>query len=237
MALYGALFSVPIFAGSILHYTSQQVGLLLLPGALASAFTMPIAARLSRSMDARLMLAMGALVLVTALFLLGGLSPLTSDDDLFVPLLVRAFGTVMMFLPLQLAAIGPIPRKDVAAATGFFNLTRQLGGSVGVALLSTMLEKREAFHRAVLVEKLNATSALTLDRAAAYTQLMLSKGFDLDTARAKALALLDGIVNVQSAVLSFGDTFRATALLVVLTLPLVLLLGRPPRGATVSAGH
>jgi len=154
-----------------------------------------------------------------------------------VPLLVRAFGTVMMFLPLQLAAIGPIPKKDVAAATGFFNLTRQLGGATGVALLSTLLEKREAFHRAIIVEKVSANGVMTLDRLNAYTQAMLAKGFPLEAAKAKALAMLDGIVNVQAAVLSFGDTFRATALLIVVTLPLVLLLGKPPKSASVSVGH
>jgi len=237
MALYGALFAVPIFAGTILHYTSQQVGMLLLPGALASAVAMPIAAKLSRKMDARVMLGMGAAILISSMFMLSDLNPSTSGEDLFVPLLVRAFGTVMMFLPLQLAAIGPIPKKDVAAATGFFNLTRQLGGATGVALLSTLLEKREAFHRAIIVEKVSANGVMTLDRLNAYTQAMLAKGFPLEAAKAKALAMLDGIVNVQAAVLSFGDTFRATALLIVVTLPLVLLLGKPPKSASVPSGH
>ena len=134
-------------------------------------------------------------------------------------------------------AIGPVPKEKVAAATGFFNLTRQLGGATGVALLSTLLEKREAFHRAVIVEKLGAGAQRTLDRVNLYTQAMIAKGFTPEVAKQKALGMLDGAVNVQAAVLSFGDTFWATAVLVLLTLPLVLLLGKPPKGAAVSSGH
>ena len=237
IALYGTLFSIPIFASSVLHYTSQQVGMLLLPGAIASAVAMPIAAKLASKIDPRVLLTGGALVLISALAMLVRLSPSTGGDDLFRPLIVRSVGTVLMFLPLQLAALGPVPREDVASATGFFNLTRQLGGSIGVALLTTLITRREAFHHAVLVEKMAVNDTGTLERVAAYTQLMLSRGFPLAEAKQKALAMLDGAVSLQAAVLSFGDTFWATAALVVVSLPLVLLLGKPPKGMKVSAGH
>ena len=237
MALYGALFAIPIFASTMLHYTSQQVGLLLLPGALTSALVMPISAKLANKYDPRILLVIGAVILTSALVMLERLSPMTGGDDLFWPLIVRAFGTVLMFLPLQLAAMGQIPKKEIAAATGIFNLTRQLGGSVGVALLTTLLTRREAFHRNVIVEKLASNDPSTLDRIAAYAQSMLAKGFSFDDAQHKAHAMLDGIVNQQAAVMSFGDTFWATAALIVVTLPLVFLLGRPQAGAKVEMGH
>jgi MFS transporter, DHA2 family, multidrug resistance protein len=169
--------------------------------------------------------------------MLSRLSPDTGEGDLFAPLLVRAIGTTFMFLPLQIAALGPVPKKDVAAATGLFNLTRQLGGSIGVALLTTLLSHREAFHRAILVEKMASNAPGALDRLATYTQAMLAQGFPLDQARDKATALLDGVVSLQSAVMSFGDTFWSVAMLVVCSLPLVLLLGKPPKGAKVEMGH
>lgn len=237
MALYGALFAVPIFCTTVMHYNSQQIGLVLLPGALTSAFAMPISAKLSSKMDPRLLLVIGALILVTAIFMLTDLSPQSSESDLFSPLIVRSVGTVLMFLPLQLAALAPVPKKEVAAATGFFNLTRQLGGSVGVALLTMLLEKREAFHRAVLVEKIPSNGIATLDRLNMYTQAMLAKSAPLAEAKARALGILDGIVNQQALVLSFADTFWATAILVLSTLPLVFLLGKPAKGAKVEIGH
>jgi CheY-like chemotaxis protein len=118
----------------------QQVGMLLLPSALASAAAMPLTAILGNRVDARVTIVIGGTVLLAGLYMLAGLSPQTGGDDLFWPLIVRGFGTVLMFMPLQLAALGPIPKKEVAAASGFFNLTRQLGGSIGVALLLSYRE-------------------------------------------------------------------------------------------------
>ena len=139
IALYGALFAIPLFAQTaMLGFTSQQTGMMLLPGALASAVAMPIAGKILKAIDARIALVGGSLLLVLALSQLANLSPASGTDQLFWPLIIRAFGTVLMFLPLSLATLGMVPKKDIAAATGFYSLTRQLGGSVGVALLTTL---------------------------------------------------------------------------------------------------
>ncbi len=237
MALYGALFAVPIFAQTILHFTSQQTGMLLLPGALASAFAMPLAAKLNQRFDPRHILVMGAAILLTAITMLTRLSPQTSGDDFFWPLIIRSFGTVCMFLPLQLASLAPVPKKDVAAAAGLFNLTRQLGGSVGVAMLTTMLDKRQAYHFATLGENLVSNDPKTISRVELFTAAMASKGAGPSEARAQALRLLDGSIRVQASVMSFADTFWATAVLVLSVLPLVFLLGKPDRqSAPVDVG-
>lgn len=235
IALYGAMFAVPVFASSVMRYNAQQIGLLMLPGAIGSALMMPIAGKLLRRFDPRVLLATGALILALAVLWLGQLSISTGAGDLFWPLLVRSFGTVLMFLPLSMAALGPIPKEDIAAATGFFSLTRQLGGSIGVALLSTLLGSRQAFHRSVLTEKLVTTDPDVQGRLAALTNGFVAKGADLATAKQRALAILDGSVNLQSAVLSFNDIFWITAVLVAATLPLVILLGKPKAGGAAAA--
>jgi MFS transporter, DHA2 family, multidrug resistance protein len=236
MALYGALFAVPIFASSVMHYTAQQTGLLMLPGALGSAFTMPIAAKLIRKVDPRALLTTGALILVAAVMWLGRLTTSTSEADLFWPLLVRSFGTVLMFLPLSMASLAPIPKEEIAAATGFFSLTRQLGGSVGVALLTTLLGTRTTFHRSVLVEHLAVTDPNVQARVAAMTSSFVSKGADVERARQQAMTMVDSSARLQSSVLAFNDTFFVTAMLVLVAIPLVLVLGKPAAGAKVEAG-
>jgi DHA2 family multidrug resistance protein len=133
--------------------------------------------------------------------------------------------------------MGPLPRSDMSAASGIFNLTRQLGGSIGVALLTTLLGERQAFHRAVLVEKVVSGEALAMERVQMLSQRFTSLGFSVQDARERALSLLDGVVNQQSAVLSFADTFWATATLILCCLPLVFLLGKPARGVKVELGH
>jgi MFS transporter, DHA2 family, multidrug resistance protein len=237
MALYGTLFSVPIFAQTLMHYTSQETGMLLLPSALASAVTMIGAGQIIRKVDSRLGLVIGATILVFAVYQLSGLTSATGEDDFFWPLIIRSVGTVAMFLPLNMATLGPIPKQDIAAASGFFNLTRQLGGSIGVALLSLLLTQRQAFHRAVLVEKMSSGDPALLDRLHQLSGAFMAKGAVLVDAQRQALAALDGIVNREALVMSFNDTFFATGLLIVAFLPLVLLLGKADKNVKVDAGH
>jgi DHA2 family multidrug resistance protein len=237
IALYGGIFAIPIFAQTIMGYTSQQTGMLMLPGALASAVAMVVASRVLSKLDPRLALVLGALILTTAIVMLSHLGPNTGYDDLQPALIVRSFGTVFMFLPLSLAAIGPIPKEDVAAASGLYNLTRQLGGSIGVALLTMLLDKRGAFHRAVLSEKMGASDPATLERVGTIARAMMARGSDAIEAHGRALTILAGSVKKQAAILAFADTFWATAVLIVCTLPLVLLLGKPAKGAKPVADH
>lgn len=237
MALYGAVFAVPIFAQSVLGYSAQQTGFLMLPSALCSAMLMPIAAKLADRFDPRVLLVAGMSILIASMLWLGKMSPNTSASSMFWPLILRSFGTALMFLPLSLATLGPIPQKDISEATGFYNLTRQLGGSIGVALLSTLLERREAFHRAVLVEKLVTSDPHVQERVTAYSAKFLGLGISGSDATAYAHKLLDLGVTMQSAILSFGDSFWATSMTVACSIPLVFLLGKAAKGAKVDAGH
>jgi DHA2 family multidrug resistance protein len=237
MALYGALFAVPVFAQNIMQMTPEQTGFMLLPGAMASAVGMQVISRLARKTDPRMLLTAGGLGLCAAMVWLGDLTPQTGEDDLFWPLIVRAFATVAMYLPLNLAALGPIPKRDISSASAFFNLTRQLGGSIGVALLATLVDRREAFHRAVLVEKLVPGGQAVSARLSMLAQRFSAAGDTVFEAQHKALKLLDGLVDQQASVMSFADTFWATALLLLGTMPLVLLLGKPARDVQVDAGH
>lgn len=235
MGLYGAMFAVPIFAQSVMHYTSQQTGMLMLPGALASAIAMPLMGRLTRSFDARLLVAAGSIIVVAALGMLGHLNPQTNEEELFWPLIIRGFGTVAMFLPMSMATFGGVPVKDVAKATGLYNLTRQLGGSLGIAVLTTVLSSREAFHRSVLVENLGITDVATQARVHGMSSGFVARGVDPEHARQQALTLLDGSVNLHAAVLSFADTFWLVATVFLFTMPLLFLLGSGRRALPASA--
>jgi DHA2 family multidrug resistance protein len=237
MALYGAIFAIPIFAQTMMGYSAQQTGMLLLPSALMSAAMMPISAKLVNRMDPRVMLVIGMIVLIASIRALGIISPTTGEPNMYWPMMLRSVGTALMFMPLSMATLGPIPKKDISAASGFYNLTRQLGGSIGVALLSTLLERREAFHRAVIVEKITSGDPQVIARVAGYTARFLGLGYTGPDATAHAHKLLDMGVSAQAAVISFGDCFWATSILVACTIPLVFLLGKPDKGVKVDAGH
>lgn len=235
MGLYGATFAIPIFAQSVLHYTAMQTGMLMLPSALASACMMPIIGKLSGKVDPRIMIATGAIISTIAMVPLATLNPDTSADTLFWPLMLRGIGTSFMFISLSLATIGPLPKKDIPAATGFYNLTRQLGGSIGVAVLTFILTQREAFHRAMLVSRINPLDAAANDRIHAMTAMFLSKTQDASLAHAQAMKMIDGIVNIQSSLLSFEDMFWLVGMIFIICLPLLLLLGKG--GGKAVAAH
>jgi DHA2 family multidrug resistance protein len=233
MTLYGAMFAVPVFCQSVLRLTAQDTGLLLMPGALASAFTMPFVGKLTSKLDARLMIAFGAGILVFTMWWLSHLTPTTGTGDLQGPLILRGIGTVFMFLPLSIATIGPLPKKDIPAATGFYNLTRQLGGSVGVAFLTAFLVNRQAFHTDALKPALSVTSPLVQQRLQVLSGAFQTRGLSPEAAHDGAIKMLDSSLRLQAAVMSYGDTFILVGAFVVVSLPLILLLGK---GGKMQAG-
>ncbi|MFW9264275.1 DHA2 family efflux MFS transporter permease subunit [Nostoc sp. CALU 546] len=237
MGLYGTLFAVPIFAQSVLHFTATQTGLLLAPGALASAIVMVVLGKLSTKIDARFLIAMGAVGSSGVMFQLAAITPQTGIDDLFWPLVWRGGFTVLMFLPLSLAVLGPLPKPDISAGSGFYNLTRQLGGSIGIALLTTLLDRREAFHRAILLAKLSPYDPETNQRLDALNGALQGQGMDATTAQQQALALLSQTVDTQAAVLSYADCFRVVGVGFLCSLPLLLFLGKGGAGVKAPVGH
>ncbi len=237
MGLFGVMFAVPIFVQDYLHFTATQSGLLLMPGALGSAVTMIVVSKITRRFDPRVLIAAGALLTVTTALMLSRINPDTSVETLLLPLMIRGLGTVMMFLPLSLAAIGDLPKRDIGAGSGFYSLTRQLGSSIGIAIITTVLAHHEAAHRAVLVEKITAYSSATTARLHLFTGAFVHRGADPVTARQQSFAVLDAIVNSQALLLSFADVFRYVAYAFIATLPLLLLLGKGANKDAAAAAH
>jgi DHA2 family multidrug resistance protein len=225
IGLYGALFAVPIFCQQVLGFSPLDTGLLMAPSAIASALMMPLIGRIGGKVDSRILIAIGSVILIFALGGLANISTQTGANDLQWPLIIRGAGTTLIFLPLSLATFGPIPRGEVSAATGFYNLTRQLGGSVGVAVLTTLLARRESFHRSTLVEHLGTGNPNVLNRLQTLTAGFQAKGADPQTAHSMALGVLDRTVQVQASVISFGDIFHVVAALFVVSLGLLVFLG------------
>ncbi|OIR06529.1 multidrug export protein EmrB [mine drainage metagenome] len=237
MGLYGIMFAVPIFVQNYLNFDATQSGLLLMPGALASAVTMIVLGKVAGRVDSRLLIAIGALITVATGLLLADINPNTGTDSLFFPLILRGIGSVFMFLPLSLATLGDLPKDAVAGGSGFYNLTRQMGSSIGIALITTFLAHRVAVHRAVLVEKVTDYSYATQSRLSLYQSFFHHAGSDLPTAHKQAFALLDRIVEGQATLLSFADVFYYVALAFIVTLPLLLLLGKGRNRAAAAAAH
>jgi len=227
LGLYGTVFVVPIFAQSVLRYTATQTGMLMLPGAIASALTMAMLGKFINRFDPRWLIATGAGLMVVTMGQLATLSSDTGEDSLYWPLIFRGVTTVMMFLPLSLATLGPLPKQDVGAGSGFYNLTRQLGGSFGIAALTLVLDHQQVVHRTQLVAHLVVTRPELQHRLLQLQEWMQQLAPGGGRARDQALQLLSQEVDRQAALLAYADVFRLVGLVFLLAIPLVLFLERP----------
>lgn len=226
MGIYGVIFAVPIFVQDYLHFTAEQSGILQIPSAMASAMAMILMGKISGRFDARLLVAIGALITVSAALMLSHINPDTSAASLFWPLFLRGLGSVCMFLPLSLATLGPLPLDKVSAGSGFYNLMRQLGSSIGIAVITTELAHREAVHRSLLVERITTGNFAATHRLEMLTGAFARFSADPVANGKRALAVTDALINGQSMLLSFADVFLYVAAAFVLSLPLLFLLGR-----------
>lgn len=234
MVIFGLNYVIPNFSQILLGYTALQAGTLQVPGSLVTAVMFPIVGNLIGKVDARPMVFMGTLMISVSSFMLSDITLDTGWDQFLWPGLIRGAGTVLMYLPLTVAAVGGIPVKDVGGAAAFLTLSRTLGGSAGIAMLTTLLVRRADFHRAVLVEKVTPFSQEVMSRLHELSSVWTQHGFTLTEARDHALRMLDGIVQTQATVISYEDMSWLLGLALFVMLPFVFVLSsgkNTPEGA------
>jgi len=234
IALYGSVFVLPVFLQTLHHYTAWQTGKVILPGALASAFTMAIVGRTSSRIDARPAIVMGALLFMWSMWLLSRITLDAGQDELFWPLILRGVGLGLIFVPLTNATVSGLPMHLLGQGTGMFNLMRQLGGSLGIAIMATMLSRLTKVEKAVLTDHVGAYDAAALDRLAMLTRGMVARGMDVATAKQQALMVLDQQISAQASVLAFSRLYLVSGMLLLSALPL-LLIWRTGRSGGVKA--
>ncbi len=223
--LYGLNLILPLFFQNVLGFNAFDTGNALLPGAIATAISMPIAGRLTRVLDARIEIAIGLALFATGSWWMGGLNQYAGYWDIFGPRTLQGFALGFLFVPLTTASLAGISNRAMANATGLYTLVRQLGGSLGIAILELVQTRREDFAQQTLAA--NVTLANPAVNA------MLGSAHD----RAGAVAALAGMVDVNATVISYDYIFRFCAIVFVLSIPTVLLLKKAPKLAPRAAVH
>ena len=222
--LFGINYVLPNFAQVMLGYTAYQAGLLQVPSALLTGLMFPIVGATSSKVDARIYVALGTVLLSLSCFFLTPLTLAWGWDNFLASSITRGLGLVMVFLPLTLAAVGDCPTEDIQTASSLLSLMRTLGGSIGIATLATILTRRQDFHRAVLVEKITPYGTEAMHRLSQIQQMFEHNGWSPADAYTRALNMLSGVVNTQSALLSYADIAWLLAVFTIATLPFCLLL-------------
>lgn len=225
---YSTVFVLPVFMQTVLGYTAKETGLTLLPGALVTGITMGVMGRVvgKISIDMRMWVVMGVCIFWSSMLLHSQLTGLSGNQDLFWPVLLRGLGLGMIFIPINNLALGNLSAAKVANGSGLYNLTRQLGGSVGIALSATLFGHLQDLKRGELIQFVTQYNDAAMARLASLKTLWLFHGAQDLTAHKKALLMLNSQVQDQAAVLSFEQLFIIFAFVLSLALPSLFLIRR-----------
>jgi DHA2 family multidrug resistance protein len=229
--LYGGVILFPMFAQGILHFTPTETGLAMMPGGVATGVSALICGRLLNGrkplVDPRILIAGGILLFAVSMWKMGHLTTASGEIDVRNALLVRGFGLGMLFTPINNVAYASIEPHEAQQAAGLINLSRQLGGSFGIAVLLNYVAKHTQYHRADLVSNLVTGDFMTDQRVQMLTRGFVGKGMSVIDAQHAALQALNGQVMLQSSMLSFNDAWLFVLIVFVLVSPMILLLRKP----------
>ncbi len=237
--LFGSTFIIPIYTQSILGWTATDAGLLLIPSSITTGLMMPIIGKLlERGVSQKYLAAAGfAVFFLYSYWMYSLLTPDTGSELMFWPLVVRGVGLGLLFVPITTLSLSTLQGKHIGEGAAFTGMMRQLGGSFGIAIITTVISRLNQQHRVDLIPNITAISFKVQQRIQGLKQLFISKGFSPNEALARAHEILNGSVMKQSTVLSYMDIFLYLGLLFLLCVPFVLMIKKGAGKADTSAMH
>jgi len=228
VALYGSVYILPVYLSRIQGYNAEQIGMVLAWTGLPQLFLIPLVPQLMKRFDARLIIGVGFVLFATSNFMNIFMTTNYAADQLFWPNIVRAIGQALVFAPLSAVATAGIEAENAGSASGLFNMMRNLGGAVGIAMLQTFLTKREQYHSNVLTQSVSLLEQATRTRIEQLTQYFMNHGVaDHADAAHRAVVAIGRIVQKQAYILAFSDTFYLLGVALIVALWAALLLKKP----------
>jgi DHA2 family multidrug resistance protein len=225
--LFGSTVLLPLVMQTLLGYSALQAGLTNVPRGLASFAMMPVIGSLMARIEPRKILATGLVLVSTSLFLVSRLSLDAGPRDFVLPLVLQGAAMAMIFIPLTTVTNDPIPKEQMGNATSLFNLMRNIGGSFGIAIVTTILARHTQVHTALLGAHVDPFDPATAARLQAARSAFAAQGADPWSAANGALGVVWGDVQRQAAFLSYRDAFRFLSGLFLAMVVLVPLMRRP----------
>jgi DHA2 family multidrug resistance protein len=223
VGMYGATYLLPLYLAQVQGYNAQQIGETIMWSGLPQLFMMPVAALLLRRFEARWLLTLGLVLFSGSSFLNAAMTNLTGHDQLRLTQVIRALGMPLVIVPLTTLATGHLGGQQAGSASALYNMFRNLGGSVGIALLATQLDLREKLHSVRLDEAVSAFNLATDERLQSLTQHFLARGAEAVAAGDQALAVLGGMVRREAYVMGYSDCFYLLGMvLLAMVLPVWL---------------
>jgi MFS transporter, DHA2 family, multidrug resistance protein len=228
IALYGSVYILPVYLSRIQGYNAEQIGMVLAWTGLPQLVLIPLVPKLMKRFDPRLVIGTGFALFAASNFMNIYMTNDYATDQLFWPDVVRAIGQALVMAPLSAVATAGIEAENAGSASGLFNMMRNLGGAVGIAVLQTVLTKREQYHSNVLSQSVTLFEQATRDRIEQLTQYFMNHGVTnrVDAAH-RAYVAIGHIVQKQAFILAFSDTFYLLGAALIVALLAALMLKKP----------
>jgi len=224
LALFGSLILLPLFLQTLLGYTATEAGLTLMPRSLMMVLMMPLAGALYNRLGVYVMVPFGLAVSGVAGLMMARFTLYTSHLGILVPQMIQGVGFSFMFVPLATATLSTIPRPLMQSATGLYNLVRQLGGSLGTAVVVTLLDHKVTTASANLMRYASLSNPNFVQWWAQVQAMLQARGSDAATAHQQALAVLNLWIRQQASVVAFDYVFGLVGLVFIVCLPIALLI-------------
>lgn len=237
MGLMGSLFLVPLLLQELLQYTAFETGLALLPRSIAMAVAMPIGGRIYNKLGPRIMVGSGLIMNSISFYQLSCLSLDVGYWDLFFPQFLQGIGFGFIFVSLSTAALASIDKRLMTAATGLYNVTRQVFGSIGIALSATLLTQGINSYRALLIKNITYSRGIIRETLQGLAWMLNLRGADPGNIPVMSMKMLDGMVMQQSVMLAYNHVFFLTALVFLFALPLLILVKDAQLSGGVAPSH
>jgi MFS transporter, DHA2 family, multidrug resistance protein len=233
-ALLGSTLLLPLFMQTMLGYTAQQSGFALMPGGFTIMILMPLVGFLLSRYDARLLMVFGLCVLSFSLFHMTNFNLGVDFRTVIYARVIQAAGMAFLFVPINTAAYSFLPREKNNAASGLMNLARNIGGSVGISVVTTMLDRRSQVHQNNLMSNISGTNLKLQSMLAGISKTLQSRGIDPASATQQAWARVQGLVLRQATMLSYIDCFWLLGIAIGMMVPLVFIMKRSKAGGAVA---
>jgi DHA2 family multidrug resistance protein len=229
--LMSVTFILPVFMQTLLGYDAMKSGLALMPRSLVMFVVVPIVGRIYNKVQPRIVVAFGIICFSISAFQMSHYTLETNERELLWPLLIQGVGFACLFVPLTTVALSSIDRRKLADATGMNSLVRQIGGSLGLAVFATLMTRYPVQIKAAIGAHITAGRPEVAQRLGAMTQLLVSKGYDLQSARMAAERALGGIVERQAMMMTFEKMFLVAGIAFLFVMPLLIFLKAPKHAA------
>ncbi|MBY0542184.1 MAG: MFS transporter, partial [Sphingobacteriaceae bacterium] len=222
--LYGSVFVFPVFAQNLLGFTPLQTGKLFIAGGICTISMMPfIGIMLKKGVPAQFMATGGMFLFFVFCYMLSKSTLASGTDDFFWPLVIRGFGMALLFVPLTTLAMQDLTGPEIGQGSGLNNMSRQLGGSFGIAALTTLIHVRAGFHRSNLLTNINDYNPSFTQKLNGLMSNFMAKGASFMDAKLMAMKAIEGSVIKQTMLLTYNDAYWVAGLVMLFSIPLLYL--------------